>query len=911
MNAPLLLPGLSLVFAVWLWPLWQPAAAGCLLAAASCGGLGLLAMRRSSNGLTLAATCAAAFLAGSAAPARLPVGPTIAGEASVTGLVVSTSGFRADLALSTLNDAPAQGRLRLRFSEPPPPTGSHISAVGRGQPPWRAALPGEPDPSREAALAGITSTLKVRSYSTSSGDGPRCEVFDGAHHEALLKALACGDRGEVSEETDALLTRTGTRHLLAVSGLHVMVVSGAVYLGLLWLLRPVALLWRGGHLRWLPALSTIAAAWAFAWLTGWSVSAQRAALMGTVVILARASDRQALTWNHWGLAAALVALASPAAVRGVSFQLSFGAVAGILLVVPRFTRLLPPDTPRPLVWLVNSVAITIGATAGTLPISAWIFQELSLIAPLSNLAATTLAFLIVPLAVLARFGVPLSQPCAEGFISLLLYILGRLDGPLPGLYEQAPVLHPAVGPLGVLALGLAVVMIRRPLAAASLATLALGLRASPPDDELRVTFLSVGQGDAALVELGGRRLLVDGGPSPVATTRYLRRRGIQRLDAVVLSHPHPDHARGLPDVLDAFDIGALWLPRLPRPGEDDFLALSAIAARRSIPIRLPGDPGLDALLPTPTLLAVTDDLNEGSIVFRLAHGETSVLFTGDIEHLGETALLPLAEPVSWLKVAHHGSRTSSTPALIDRLAPRAAVASCGRSNRYGHPAPEVARRFHPARLFRTDRDGTVQLRSDGRDESWRTWRPGMGWSEWRPLPEHRADPLPPPPPAPPPSTLAEAAHRGGLEEVRAFLDDGADPQASTPSGDTPLSLAIEGGNLDAARLLHDLGAPLSDGPRPPLCDAARYARLDVLDWLLSLGLSPDSPCADGAPLHMAVRAWGHAPDAARQLLAAGADPHQLDRAGRTPRALAEALKRPLRAQLLPATPKEADDETQD
>lgn len=893
MNAPLLLPGVCVTLAAWAWPLWQPDAEQCLLGALCCASLWLLtrvaAAAHARPAIRAACLGGCALLLGSAAPSRVPVGPMIEGQAEVAGRVLATSGYSAELSLSELDGAPERGRLRLRFGAPPPPAGSRVVASGRGSPPWRDALPGEPDPSREAALARIASTLKVRSFEVSGG-GPRCGTFDGVVHEGLLRALACGDRSEVPDAIDALLTRTGTRHLLAVSGMHVGVITAATYLGVWCLVSPLSLVWRGGRLRWLPALASVAAAWGFAWMTGWSVSAQRAACMGTAVVFAKATGREAITWNHWGLAAMAVALTSPAAVRGASFQLSFGAVAGILLVLPRFTRLLPPDTPRPLVWLVSSVGITAGATAGTLPVSAWLFQELALVAPASNLAASILTTFIVPMAVLARLDVPLSLAGAQLGVSGLIAVLSALDG---------PVLHPAVGPLGALGLGLAVLMIRRPLASAALATLALGLRSSPPPDELWITFLSVGQGDAALVEVGGRRVLVDAGPSPSAVTRWLRRAGIRHLDAVVLSHPHPDHSRGLPGVLEALVVDALWLPRLPRPDEADFRALTDLAARRSVPLHLPGDPALEVLLPTPTLLAITDDLNEGSLVFRLRHGATSALFTGDIEARGEEALLPMAEPIAWLKVAHHGSRSSSNPALIDRLAPRASVVSCGRGNRYGHPAPEVARRFHPGRLFRTDRDGTVQLRSDGREESWRTWRPGAGWSDWLPLPDRRADPLPPPPPIPPASTLAEAAYRGTLAELQGFLDAGADPLSPILSGDTPLSLAIEGGNLPAARRLYALGAPLDAGPRPPICDAARYARLSVLDWLLALGLSPDGPCRDGAPLHMAVRAWGQDAAAVARLLDAGADPTTADPVGRTPRALAESLKRPLRAQLLP------------
>jgi hypothetical protein len=142
------------------------------------------------------------------------------------------------------------------------------------------------------------------------------------------------------------------------------------------------------------------------------------------------------------------------------------------------------------------------------------------------------------------------------------------------------------------------------------------------------------------------------------------------------------------------------------------------------------------LHPSPAFLERVEDLNETSVVVRVTHGETSLLLVGDIEAEAETALLASGlDPVSWLKIAHHGSLSSSSPAWVAALQPQIAVASSGVRNRYRHPRPQVVSRFmrQGTRVFRTDRRGTVQLRSDGRHVRWRSWLPDQGWTRWSTL----------------------------------------------------------------------------------------------------------------------------------------------------------------------------------
>jgi competence protein ComEC len=279
---------------------------------------------------------------------------------------------------------------------------------------------------------------------------------------------------------------------------------------------------------------------------------------------------------------------------------------------------------------------------------------------------------------------------------------------------------------------------------AAVIALVLLVRAHPRS--LTVTFLAIGQGDAALVEWpDGRTWLIDGGPPGDALLRWLRRRGVRSLDALVLSHPHPDHLGGLLPVVGALPVREVRAPRPPRAGERDYATLLARArapAGARAPLRagtLPPAPrGVALLHPLPAFLDAPsrkDRVNDESLVLRLSHAGRSVLFPGDVEREGEAALVdgaaarPLRADV--LKVPHHGSRTSSHAAFLAAVAPRWAVVSCGFANRYGHPHAVTlgALAGVGARVLRTDEVGSVVVRltDAGSVEVGTEGPPAEGW----------------------------------------------------------------------------------------------------------------------------------------------------------------------------------------
>jgi competence protein ComEC len=253
-----------------------------------------------------------------------------------------------------------------------------------------------------------------------------------------------------------------------------------------------------------------------------------------------------------------------------------------------------------------------------------------------------------------------------------------------------------------------------------------------------VTFLDIGQGDAAVIEApGGGVMLIDGGgvrdgsfdTGARIVEPFLRARGIGRIDIVALSHPHPDHLNGLFRVLGRFDVGAFW-----SSGDDghnpEYGRLVALARSRGVAIPEVAETrlGTAEIVPLGPFESSADGLreriraprgltvNDASLVVRVAFAGRGVLFAGDLEADGEGELVGRRDvgqvvAADVLKVPHHGSRTSSTPELVDAVSPALAVMSLGWRNQFRFPAPEVVERYvaRGARVLRTDRDGAISL----------------------------------------------------------------------------------------------------------------------------------------------------------------------------------------------------------
>ena len=575
-----------------------------------------------------------------------------------------------------------------------------------------------------------------------------------AETRALLQALLLADRSAIERSTLDTFRETGLMHLLAVSGLHV----GLVGLALYGLLKPV--LGRLGvgrrRVEWTRAAITLAVLAVYVLVAGASVSVVRAFVMVSVLIVGRATERDVDTLSALGLAAIALLVHRPSALFDVGFQLSFGAVAALVTLTPLLNAAVPDRVRQSAAGygVVGSVTTSLAATVGTAPALLAHFGRLPLGGLVLNLPAIPLTALtlggglgcaltapVPPLA--AAFG---AMAEAGGWLLLGVTETGAAAfgwAVYDGFLESPSVLLASV--LGILALALwRRPAVRRRLALAAAASVAVGLwtgfargDAAPVLD---VVFLDVGQGDATLIQTPHRRaVLVDAGVrSPYADegTRtvlpHLQRYGVGRLDALVLTHADADHIGGAAAVLRAVPVGRLIVNGAT--GDSD-LWREVIAAADSLGVPVQPVRAGDTLAVDPAVrLRVLGPAgpggspNDASVVLRIEHGQTRWLLTGDAETAGEGALVAqfghdLGADV--VKVGHHGSRTSSTPALVTAAGrPAFAVVSVAQRNRYGLPDEEPLARWAAAgaRVLLTSREGAVWLRSDGRHVRRVGWR---------------------------------------------------------------------------------------------------------------------------------------------------------------------------------------------
>ena len=558
---------------------------------------------------------------------------------------------------------------------------------------------------------------------------------------ALLASLLLGDDGAIPRSLRDAFSRAGLLHVLVVSGAQVGLVATGV-------------LWVGRALRAPPSVQFATAGVAvvfFALMTGWVPSVARAALMSLVGLAAVASGRLRDPFAALAAAALVLLASSPLLLADVGFQLSFAATWALFYVAPVIQARLTGLPPA----IRSLVAMTVGAQTTVMPLLAFHFMQISVTGYLANLAVVPLVGLLVPAGFIVAAAGMLLPPLGSAGAVLLAPVLDAVAG-LSRFFAAMPMAVVAVPPLSLPGLGVSaavlvvtvewlrgVVRPRAPhLIGAGLCVVVLLLWGQVADalspGRLTLTMLDVGQGDALLLRgPSGQTMLIDGGGEiegrpigyDVGARRVvpaLRRLAVRRIDVVMLSHPHEDHVGGLVAVLQNLSVGLVLDVGLPHPAPSYVQFLRLIEARR-IPYRLArrgmrldlGDGLVLSILhpQEPLIQGTSSDANLNSIVARLTYGRVTVLLTGDAEGATESQLLDLGDDVQSLilKVAHHGSRTGTTPAFLDAVRPAVALISAGAINPFGHPRAEIVQRLEDAgaAVYRTDRHGAITVVTDG------------------------------------------------------------------------------------------------------------------------------------------------------------------------------------------------------
>ncbi len=552
-----------------------------------------------------------------------------------------------------------------------------------------------------------------------------------ARYASVIVALVIGDQRPIAQSDWEIFNRTGIGHLVSISGLHITMIA-ALFAGLMhWLWRHSFFIGSTLPLR-APAHKIAAAAGLmmallYVALAGFGIPAQRTLLMLTVATLAMWSDR--LLPASQVLAAALLAVLifDPWAVLWPGFWLSFGAI-GVLLFAASGRGEADHPAPDWQVMLRSASRTQLAVTIGLVPLTMLLFGQVSLVGPLANaVAIPVVSFLVTPLALAgsvlpAPLGGWLLQ-LAHGSFAWLAQGLSWLSS-LPLAVWQAP--RPDLLSALVAAAGTLWMLAPRGWPLRWVGALAwlpvITLMPESTVSGLRVMAFDIGQGNAVLVETKTFRLLYDTGPSYSAEADggsrvivpYLSARGIDYLDALVISHSDSDHAGGARTLMQAVGIG--WVASSLPPAHPlvDARHVACVAGQRWL-----RDGVLFEFLHPLSSDSASSKPNARSCTLKISTGQQSILLTGDIEAPQERALLArdahrLRADV--LLAPHHGSGTSSTPAFLDAVSPRLALFQVGYRNRYRHPKAEVVERYlaRGIPILRSDRSGAISLTMDGR-----------------------------------------------------------------------------------------------------------------------------------------------------------------------------------------------------
>jgi competence protein ComEC len=549
----------------------------------------------------------------------------------------------------------------------------------------------------------------------------------------LVDALILGRRGGIDRELQDRFAQSGLVHLLSISGFHVGVITTWIFL-----LGRLSRLSRARALVLAAALSV-----AYVGFLGWPAPATRAAALAVLLALSRIRQRQVEANSLLSATCLCVLLIDPWSILDLGGWLSAAALWGASTFTRWTDRALGPS-----VWW-RTLGSSLGATLATAPLTAGALGTVALIGLLLNFAAIPLAAVAIPGVFASLLIWPVSSVVAgslaggAGLGLHLLELLARAGAAIPGGHMVVPAEPRSAVPwLGALTLGIWVsgrrntlLEVARRLSWSAIGALWLALlwsyapASSDTGSSLALHFLDVGQGDGAVLRTpAGHWVIVDAGPRSDrgdagrrVVIPFLLQRGVRDLSLAFVSHAHADHLGGMASVLQRFRAGAVIEPG-EQVADPLYYAFLNELASEAIPWHV-GVRGEKFTLDSVTFSILHpdhswsnwgEDINEDSLVLLVEYRGFQALLSGDAGFPAELEMRSRTRAVDLLKVGHHGSRGSTGDEWLDSLRPRAAVISVGHNN-YGHPAPATLARLlrHGVALWRTDRDGTVTVTTDG------------------------------------------------------------------------------------------------------------------------------------------------------------------------------------------------------
>lgn len=592
----------------------------------------------------------------------------------------------------------------------------------------------------------------------------------------VIEAMTIGNQNKIPADIRDNFAKTGTSHILSISGLHVGMVGAVAFFFVFLILKSSEYLMLRFNIVKLAAVAAFLMILIYAMIAGMGVTVMRATLMAFVFLLALLMGKQNDLYNTLAFAGLIILTIYPEAVFDISFQLSFSAVLAIIYIVPQirsFTinknTILPGWMQSLIRYVYLMIIVCTAATIGTLPLIMYYFNRVSCLTIVANLIAVpllgTLSLALSMFAILfslfsatiAGFFVQLASLPAQISISAINK-LANLS------WSSISVIKPDLPEIALFYFLIFLIIqfiderkkkiagkkyssFRLPVLKYSLMITILLFTADITfifvkdklSSDLEITVIDVGQGNSILVRLpGGKNMLIDGGGFPESSfdtgrtvvAPFLYHERIGKIDTVVLTHPHPDHLLGLIYILNNFNVRNVWKSSLPVDTED-FPEWNKAIESNNIDVHLLSDKSqqkiihgaaLKVLWPSDDSDKATgnlyyDEVNNSSLVLKITFGRISFLITGDISADVEKQLIRSGADLrsDVLIMPHHGSNHSNSPEFIKAVACRYAIVSAGKSNVFKHPHPAVIGRYNNAGIgvFRTDRDGAITITTDG------------------------------------------------------------------------------------------------------------------------------------------------------------------------------------------------------
>lgn len=586
---------------------------------------------------------------------------------------------------------------------------------------------------------------------------------------SLAQGILLGLRGNIPTDLNNDFKTSGTAHLLAISGQNLAIMAGILLAIGIWLF---------GRRRYLYVWLALVVIWFYTVITGMNPPVVRSAIMASIFLLAEVLGRQRSSLGALVLTAAVMVGISPYILGDVSFQLSFLGIAGLIFIYPILgdfgKRLITARAKNEgfVITTVNAaidiMSASLAATIATWPLIAYYYGYFSLAGPFATFILTPVLPVIIILGSLTMLIGLASGAVGQVFGWVLWLFLTYMIAVVSGLASPANTtvtidwLNPGLIAAYYAVLALLVYLVSRWRGVQNLASGTAGMMkagmnivsgisgklkwaivpllviamlvsyvaAAMPDAKLCVSFLDVGQGDAILIQKGSTQILIDGGPSPSAIAQDLSGQmpfWDRSIDLAVLTHPHSDHLAGLLEVLRRYDIGQVLYP--PSEGNsplyDEWVRFIGEAgnkgtvARAGQQIDLGDGIIIEVLWPSENLIKGSEsDIDNNSVVLLLKVGDITFLLTGDSMSEAEWELIHTRADIKGtvIKVAHHGSNTSSMAQFLAVVNPQLAVISVGK-NSYGLPKPEVLSRLAgwvgEGNIYRTDENGTITFITDG------------------------------------------------------------------------------------------------------------------------------------------------------------------------------------------------------